>query len=66
MQEEVFDLASFRLHGVSRPGDAAGFVHLPQRGVAERTVAWLGRSRLSRDGVRLPESRAALLQVRRI
>src|SRR5438105_7019726 len=40
LQEEVFDLASFRLHVVSRPEAAEGFVRLPQRWVVERTFAW--------------------------
>ena len=41
---------SWRLEIVSRPSDAKGFVLLPKRWVAERTFAWLGRSRrLSKD-----------------
>ena len=41
---------SWRLEIVSRPPGAKGFVLLPKRWVAERTFAWLGRSRrLSKD-----------------
>jgi putative transposase len=64
LHEEVFEWSSFRLHVVSRPAGAAGFVRLPKRWVAERTFAWLGRSRrLSKDCERLPESSAAMIQV---
>jgi putative transposase len=64
LQEAVFDWAPFRLHGVSRPEDAEGFVRLPQRWVAERTFAWLGRSRrLFKDCERLPDSSVAMIQV---
>ena len=64
LQEEVFDLAPFRLHVVSRPEGATGFVRLPQRWVVERTFAWLGRSRrLFKDCERDPESSAAMIQV---
>jgi putative transposase len=64
LREEVFDLAPFRLHVVSRPAEAKGFVHLPQRWVAERTYAWLGRSRrLFKDCERQPESSEAMIQV---
>jgi putative transposase len=64
LREDVFDLAPFRLHVVSRPEDAEGFVLLPQRWVAERTFAWLGRSRrLFKDCEREPESSAAMIQV---
>jgi putative transposase len=64
LREEVFAWSSFRLHVVGRPADAAGFVKLPQRWVAERTFAWLGRSRrLSKDCERLPESSAAMIQI---
>src|SRR5262249_8436788 len=60
LQEDVFDLAPFRLHVVSRPADAEGFVKLPQRWVAERTFAWLGRSRrLFKDCERDPASSEA-------
>jgi len=64
LQEEVFDLASFRLHVVSRPAEAKGFVRLPQRWVVERTFAWLGRSRrLAKDCEHRPESSEAMIQV---
>jgi putative transposase len=64
LQEDVFDLAPFRLHVVSRPADAEGFVALPQRWVAERTLAWLGRSRrLFKDCERDAASSEAMIQV---
>jgi putative transposase len=64
LQEEVFDLAPFRLHIVSRPADAQGFVPLPQRWVVERTFAWLTRSRrLAKDCEHLTESSEAMLQI---
>jgi putative transposase len=64
LHEEVFEFAPFRLVVVSRPEDAKGWVRLPQRWVAERTFAWLGRSRrLSKDCERLPESSVAMIQV---
>jgi putative transposase len=64
LREEVFDFAPFRLVVVSRPEDAVGWVHLPQRWVAERTFAWLGRSRrLSKDCERRTESSVAMIQV---
>jgi len=47
----------WRLEIVSRPRDARGFVLLPKRWVAERTLAWLGRSRrLSKDYERRTDS----------
>lgn len=64
LREDVFELAPFRLHVVSRPGGAEGWVRLPQRWVVERTFAWLGRSRrLAKDCERLPESSTAMIQV---
>ena len=64
LQEDVFDLAPFRLHVISRPADAEGFVRLPQRWVVERTFAWLGRSRrLFKDCEHRPESSEAMLYV---
>jgi putative transposase len=64
LREDVFELAPFRLHVVSRPADAAGWVRLPQRWVVERTFAWLGRSRrLAKDCERVPESSEAMIQV---
>lgn len=62
LQAEVFDHVGFRLHVVSRPADAEGFVKLPQRWVAERAFAWLGRSRrLSKDYEHLTDSSEAML-----
>jgi putative transposase len=64
LQEDVFDFAPFELIVVTRPKDAKGFVHLPQRWVVERTFAWLGRARrLSKDYERLPESSEAMIKV---
>lgn len=64
LQEDVFDGAPFRLQVVSRPEGAEGFVRLPQRWVAERTLAWLGRSRrLARDCEREPASSEAMMYV---
>jgi putative transposase len=64
LQEDVLDLAPFRLHVVRRPADAEGFVALPQRWVAERTFAWLGRSRrLFKDCERESASSEAMIQV---
>jgi putative transposase len=64
LDEEVFDLAPFRRVVVSRPEGADGFVKLPRRWVAERTIAWLNRSRrLSKDYERQTASSEAMLQV---
>ena len=64
LREEVFDLAPFRLHVVSRPEGVKGFVRLPQRWVVERTFAWLGRSRrLAKDCEHVPESSEAMIKV---
>jgi len=47
----------WRLEIVSRPPGARGFVLLPKRWTAERTFAWLGRSRrLSKDYERRTDS----------
>lgn len=47
----------WRLEIVSRPPKTKGFVLLPKRWVAERTFAWLGRSRrLSKDYERRTDS----------
>jgi len=47
---------------VSRPRGAKGFVLLPRRWVAERTLGWLGRwRRLSRDYEHLPEVSEAVV-----
>lgn len=58
------DNVSYRLHIVRRPDGAKGFVHLPQRWVAERTFAWLGRSRrLHKDCEKLVETSAAMVKI---
>jgi putative transposase len=54
----------WKLEIVSRPRDAKGFVLLPKRWVAERTFAWLGRSRrLSKDYERRIESSEAMIRL---
>jgi putative transposase len=54
----------FRVEGGERPEGSKGFVRLPKRGVAERSVAWLGRDRRqSKDSEWYPESSAAWLKV---
>jgi len=54
--------ADYRLHIVSRPAAAKGFVLLPKRWVAERTLAWLGRSRrLCKDYEVLTETSEAMI-----
>ena len=56
--------ADYRLHIVRRPKDAHGFTRLPQRWVAERTFAWLGRSRrLSKDCEKLTITSEAMLKI---
>lgn len=56
--------ADYRLHIVSRPPEQRGFVLLPQRWVAERTFAWLTRSRrLSKDCEKLTITSAAMIQL---
>jgi putative transposase len=53
----------WRLEVVRRPPEAAGFVLLPKRWVAERTFAWLGRSRrLSKDYERRTESSESMIR----
>jgi len=48
----------------SRPGNAKGFVLIPQRWVVERTYAWLGRYRRhSKDYERLTSSSTAMIQM---
>jgi putative transposase len=64
LDEEVFAWSPFRREVVSRPAGSEGFVKLPQRWVAERTIAWLGRSRrLSKDCEREPKSSEAMIRV---
>jgi putative transposase len=54
----------WQLEIVSRPRDTKGFVLLPKRWVAERTFAWLGRSRrLSKDYERRIESSEAMIRI---
>lgn len=54
----------YRLHLVSRPPQQRGFVLLPQRWVAERTFAWLGRSRrLSKDCEKLILTSEAMIKI---
>jgi|SRR6516164_685303 len=56
--------ARYRLYIVRRPEDAQGFKPLPQRWVAERTFAWLGRSRrLSKDCEKLTTTSEAMLKI---
>jgi putative transposase len=60
MAEEV----NYRLHIVRRPEGVQGFVALPQRWVAERTFAWLGRSRrLSKDYEKRTDTSAAMIKL---
>lgn len=55
---------NYRLHIVSRPEGQRGFVLLPQRWVAERTFAWLGRSRrLSKDCEKLTKTSEAMVKI---
>ena len=55
---------NYQLHIVRRPQDAGGFVLLPKRWVAERTFAWLGRSRrLSKDYEKLNETSEAMIKI---
>jgi len=55
---------NYRLHIVSRPEGAQGFVKLPQRWVVERTFAWLERSRrLYKDCEKLIETSAAMIKI---
>ncbi len=64
LQEDVFDFAPFDLVVIKRPEGAVGFVHLPQRWVVERTIAWLGRARrLSKDYEVLTESSETMITV---
>jgi len=57
----------WKLEIVSRPPGAEGFVLLPMRWVAERTIAWLGRARrLSRDYERRLDSSECIIRLRGI
>jgi putative transposase len=56
--------APFRVQVVNRPEGSEGFVKLPKRWVAERSIAWLGRDRRhSKDYERRPESSAAWVRI---
>jgi putative transposase len=60
----VDENAEYRLQIVRRPEGGHGFVRLPQRWVAERTFAWLGRSRrLSKDCEKLTLTSEAMLKI---
>jgi putative transposase len=64
LYEWLDENVKYHLHIVRRPEDAEGFVVLPQRWVAERTFAWLGRSRrLSKDCEKLTQTSAAMIQI---
>jgi putative transposase len=57
----------WELEIVSRPKDATGFVLLPKRWVAERSFAWLGRSRrLSKDYERRTDSSECMVRLNAI
>ena len=57
----------WRLEIVSRPPGAKGFVLLPKRWVAERSIAWLGRARrLSKDYERRVDSSECMVRLRGI
>jgi putative transposase len=54
----------WQLQIVSRPREAKGFILLPKRWVAERTFAWLGRSRrLSKDYERRTDSSESMVRL---
>lgn len=54
----------WRLEIVSRPPEVRGFVLVPKRWVAERTFAWLGRSRrLSKDDERRTDSSECMIRI---
>jgi putative transposase len=60
----VEENADYRLHIVGRPPQQRGFVLLPQRWVAERTFAWLSRSRrLSKDCEKLTVTSEAMVKI---
>ena len=64
LYEWIEDNVDYRLHIVRRPEGAEGFVPLPQRWVAERTFAWLGRSRrLSKDHEKLTETSETMIKI---
>jgi putative transposase len=54
----------YQIYVVRRPAEAKGFVLLPKRWVAERTFAWLGRSRrLSKDRERLTITSETMIKI---
>lgn len=60
MDEQVV----YRLIVVRRPEGAKGFVLVPKRWVAERTLSWLNRNRrLSKDHERLIETSEAMVEI---
>jgi putative transposase len=60
----VQEHADYELEIVSRPEGARGFVLLPHRWTAERTLAWLGRCRrLSKDYERRTDTSEAMVQL---
>jgi putative transposase len=63
-QERAAGRVAWRLEIVSRPLGSWGFVKLPRRWVAERTIAWLGRSRrLSKAYERRADSSAFQIRI---
>jgi putative transposase len=64
LYEWVEGHVDYRLHIVRRPEGSHGFVRLPQRWVAERTFAWLGRSRrLHKDCEKLTITSEAMIKI---
>lgn len=64
LQTSLAALGRWRLEIVKRSDIAKGFVLLPRRWVAERTLAWLNRNRrLAKDFEALPETAAAWLML---
>ena len=64
LYEWVENNVDYRLHIVRRPEGSQGFVRLPQRWVAERTFAWLGRSRrLHKDCEKLTITSEAIIKM---
>jgi putative transposase len=64
LYEWVENNVDYRLHIVRRPEGSQGFVRLPQRWVAERTFAWLGRSRrLHKDCEKLTITSEAMIKM---
>ncbi len=62
--ECVKKLFGWVLEIVKRPKDQKGFVVLPRRWVAERTLGWLGRyRRLSKDYEERPASEEAIILI---